>query len=69
MTTLWSIFCSQSKFFTYPGASTMLEDFACKALTAGFPENSVISAISEYYSQCVEIAQKMSKERRFCLQK
>lgn len=50
---LFNLFKIQSKNFAV--GPDMLVDFAYKALSAGFPENSIAEAIGEHYRQCDEV--------------
>lgn len=54
----WQIFVNQSKFSTYQGSETMLEDFACKCIHKGLNADDTATALSEYYSQCIEVAKE-----------
>lgn len=54
----WQIFVNQSKFSTYQGAETMLEDFACKCIHKGLNADDTVMALSEYYSQSIEVAKE-----------
>lgn len=55
--TLWDIFRTISKEFSFEGSTDMLEEFAARAVGYGYGKEETIKAVQEYFNQCFEVAE------------